>query len=332
MAASPLPTSTDIEVPASAFRALVAPEEMQRLRQPDTVRVVVDLLLIWAQVLLALSIFVIHPAWWTFVLAFVLVAGGQHGLILATHEFAHASLFPQHRRLNDFLGTWLFGGPAGVPLAIFRHRHFRHHRTYSTEDDPKTVYRHDYRGMGLLREIARSLSGVEFVSHLLEARALDRREAAAGRPGPSTLAGLVCLCVCQGTVLLLFAAAGQPWLYFVLWLLPLVTLAELFQKIRATMEHRPLHEHQGAAPGSGFYGDTPGPFVRTVRASGWERLFVCKLNFCFHAEHHLWPQVAYQHLPSLRARLEAAGAFEDPRFGREETYFSTLYKLWRGAR
>ena len=124
----------------------------------------------------------------------------------------------------------------------------------------------------------------------------------------------------------MFVDAGY---YAGLWLLPLVTLTDLLQKFRATMEHRPLHEDQGVAPESGYYGSTPGQLVRSVRASLWERLFLCKLNFGFHAEHHLWPQVSYQYLPALRARLESAGAFSDPRYGREETYFAALYRLWR---
>jgi hypothetical protein len=43
----------------------------------------------------------------------------------------------------------------------------------------------------------------------------------------------------------------------------------------------------------------------------------------------VWPQVSYQYLPVLHARLEAAGAFGDPRFGREDTYCSTIRRLWR---
>lgn len=323
------PPSADIEVPQSSFRNLVSGDELQRLRQPDSLRVGFDLAMIWVQILVAVTVYLWHPTAFTFVVAFALVAGGQHGLMLATHEFSHYSLYPNDRRLNDFLGTWFFGAPAGIPLRIFRHRHFKHHRTYSTADDPKTVYRHDFRGMGLLREILRSLSGVEFVAHALEARSQEAREAAAGRPGPPPAGALPSLAIAQGVIFLGFAWAASPWLYFTLWLLPLLTLSDLFQKIRATMEHRPLHESQGVAPGSGYYGGTPGPFVRTVRASWLERLFVCKLNFGFHVEHHLWPQVSYQHLPSLRPRLELAGAFEDPRFAREDTYFGTLYKLWR---
>ena len=217
-----------------------------------------------------------------------------------------------------------------MPLRIFRHRHFRHHRHYSTEDDPKTFYRHDLRGRGLLVAVLRSLSGWEFISHVTEARSQEARERSAGRPaGPSILRELPPIVVTQTFLFAGFWLVGRPWLYLTLWLLPLVTLTDLLQKFRATMEHRPLHEQQGVAPGSGYYGETRGPFVRTVRASLWERLFVCKLNFGFHAEHHLWPQVSYQDLPSLRERLEEARAFSDPRYGRERSYFSTIYLLWR---
>lgn len=320
---------SDIEVPQSSFRGLVSADEMARLRRPVAWRVWRDLALIWLQLALSIGLYLAHPAWWTFALAFVGVAGGQHGLILATHEFSHFSLFPDRRRLNDFLGRWVFGGPAGIPLDLFRHRHFKHHRTYSSEDDPKRVYRHDVRGWGLAREVVRSLTGVEFVHHALEASRQQAREAEQGRTAPSPLAALPPLVAAQLVLLGLFTALASPWLYFTLWLLPLVTLADWLQKWRALMEHRPPADRRGRSPGSGYFGGTNGPFVRTVRASWWERLLVSKLNFGFHAEHHLWPQVSYQHLPGLRRRLEAAGAFDDPRFGREASYLATLMRLWR---
>jgi fatty acid desaturase len=302
---------------------------MRALSRPAGWRVARDLALIWVQIVAAVALYVLYPAWWSFAGAFVLVAGGQHGLALATHEFAHYSVFPETRRLNDLVGTWLFGAPVGIPLAIFRHRHFQHHRTYSTRDDPKIVYRHSLRGIRLLGETVRGLSGYEFVHHALVARARHARAAAAGAPGPDLRQALPSLLIVQAAVALVFTQVAGAWLYVTLWLLPLVTLSQLFQTFRAIIEHRPLEELMGASPGSGYYGETPGPFVRTVRASWWERLLVCKLNFGFHAEHHVWPQVSYQYLPALHERLEAAGAFGDPRFGREDTYFSAIFKLWR---
>jgi fatty acid desaturase len=308
-----------VEIQPSAFRGLVGPQEMRALCRPARWRVARDLVLIWIQIVAAVALYLVYPAWWTFAGAFVLMAGGQHGLALATHEFAHYSLFPGHRRFNDLLGTWLFGAPAGVPLAIFRHRHFTHHRLYSTADDPKIVYRQTLRGGRLLVEILRSLSGYELLHHVL----------VASPAVPALRDALPSLLLAQAVVAAVFVMVASPWIYVTLWVLPLVTLSQLFQKFRAIMEHRPLEERMGASPGSGYYGDTPGPFVRTVRASWWERLFVCKLNFGFHAEHHLWPQVSYQYLPVLHERLVAAGAFDESRFGNEDTYSSAIYKLWR---
>jgi fatty acid desaturase len=315
----------------SSLRALITGEEMRVFSRPSGWRVARDLMLIWVQIVAGGALFVLHPAWWTFLGAFVLIAGGQHGLAMATHEFAHYLVSPGKRRLNDVLGAWLFGAAVGIPFAIFRHRHFEHHRTFSTDRDPKTVYRHSVRGVRLLLEIGRGLAGWEFIGHARIARARHARDAAAGSHGPSLVGALPPLLAAQSAVALVFTLVASPWLYVTLWLLPLVTLSQLLQTIRAIIEHRPLDEDMGASPGSGYYGGTVGPFVRSVRASWWERLLLCKMNFGFHAEHHLWPQVSYQYLPVLRDRLEQAGAFGDARFAVEDTYGSALRKLWRPA-
>jgi fatty acid desaturase len=313
------------------LRALIRADEMRTLTRPSGWRVTRDLALIWIQIVAASALYVLHPSWWTYAGAFVLMAGGQHGLALATHEFAHYSVWPSKRRLNDLLGTWLFGAPVGIPLAIFRHRHFEHHRAFSTSEDPKTVYRHSVRGAGLFREIARGMTGWEFVHHARGAQAQHVRAAAAGRPGPSIAVALPSLLVAQGTLALVMTVVASPWLYVTLWLLPLVTLTQLFQTLRAIIEHRPLEERMGADPGSRYYGGTARPFVRSVGASWWERLLLCKLNFGFHAEHHLWPQVSYQYLPLLREKLKVSGVFSEYQFDREDTYCSALHKLWRPA-
>ena len=138
-------------MPEKPLGALVTTAEMRAFSRPSGWRVARDLMLIWAQVIAAGAVYVLHPTWWMYALAFVLMAGGQHGLALATHEFAHFLVLPKNRRLNDLLGAWLFGAPVGIPLAVFRHRHFEHHRTFGTEDDPKTTYRHSVRGVHLLQ-------------------------------------------------------------------------------------------------------------------------------------------------------------------------------------
>ena len=55
----------DIDGPPSSYRSLVSPEEMRRLCQPVTWRVVCDLALIWVQVVAAAGLYLAFPGGWT---------------------------------------------------------------------------------------------------------------------------------------------------------------------------------------------------------------------------------------------------------------------------
>ena len=86
----------------------------------------------------------------------------------------------------------------------------------------------------------------------------------------------------------------------------------------------------GQDPTGTYYKATAGPFARSVRASWIERMFLSKVNFCYHNEHHLWPQVSYQYLPRLRRRVMEA---EHARRGapiRQDSYLSMLVQFWAG--
>lgn len=311
--------------PPVTFKGLLTPEEIRHYRYPVLWRAVVDMSLVWVQILAAVGLYVGWPNPLSFVTALVLIAGGQHGLYLVAHEFAHFAVLPRHRRLNDFFGTWFFAAPIGMPLKLFRFRHFTHHRLYSTVDDTKDTYRRDIHGYRLWLEMVKSLTAYDYLRHGF--RVLEHsRQPSNRRQGVLPRGSLLPLVVAQLVLLGAFWTIN-PWLYLGLWILPLVTLTEMFGKIRALMEHQPRDCQSGAAPGSGYFRDTPGPFVRSVKANWFERLFLSKINFGYHAEHHLWPQLSYQYLPRVHRRLLERGAFDDPRLGNEKTYLSTIRHL-----
>lgn len=327
-AAAPAP---DPEALTSSFPRhddLMSAEERRRWRRPVGWKAARDLGLIWLQIAAGIGLYLAlpHPA--TLVVGFVLVAGGQHGLGLATHEFAHRLVLPDRPRLNDWIGEWLFAAPGGLPFKIYRHRHFAHHLLVSTAEDTKQIYRRDYTGGRMVLEVLRALAGIDYLEQVAGAL---RREGAdqAKDKQPERRASLVSLGVVQ---LVIAAALGavDPWLYLLLWLLPLVTLAMLFSKFRSSVEHLPYLAERTHGPESPYFGGTAGPFVRSVRASLAERLCFSKINFCYHAAHHLWPKVSYQALAILDARMAAAGAFDDPRLARGPSYLATLRDFVRG--
>ena len=319
------PTAQRLEPPAD----LLSGAERLAWRRPVRWRVVRDLALIWGQAVAGVGLYVAHPSWWTLALGFVIVGGAQHGLLMAGHEFAHGLVIPDNKKLNDWIGQWLFEAPAGNSLALYRHRHFAHHRLVSTPNDTKTIYRRDYSGLRLLAEVMRSLTGLDYVEQLVTVLRRSRARGPADVGGTSLVRILAPVAISQ-LVIAAILVSISPMAYVVLWALPLATVAVLFSKIRSSVEHLPMHAESGATRDSGYFMGTPAPFVRTVRASAIERLFLCKLNFCYHTEHHLCPSISYQYLPRIHERLVRRRTGSDRWRIVETGYLSQMVDFWNG--
>lgn len=308
---------------------ILSPDEIKLYRRPVAWREFVDFGLVWVQILAGIALFVWHPGILTYIAAALLIAGGQHGLGLVAHEFIHYNAAPGNRRLNDFLGTWFFAAPGGIPFTLFRHRHFLHHRHYSTDQDTKTIYRRDIRGIRLWAEILKKLTMLEYFHHVFAVLQYMKKEEskteAAGGPGLLEIVPPVMI-----TQAIIFAALWpiHPLAYFFLWLAPLLTLQMLFLNFRAITEHQPP-QALGGDPNSPYFLGTRAAFVRTVGSNLFDRLFLCKINFGYHVEHHVWPQVNYQFLPAVHRKLVDRNVFSDPRFGLEDSFTSNILKLTR---
>lgn len=335
-------TTAGQPTPAAPDRAVTfSPAERDAFRTPRVAGMIRDLSLIWLQAVAGIALFVLHPGVGTYLVTLVLVGGAQHGMGMVAHECAHRLLLPRSRRLNDWLGAWLFASPVLLPYGVYRQRHLAHHQLVSTDDDTKTIYRRDIRGWRFLLEAARSLSARDFVHQSIEAVRRGRQRGPGTDPAAfaARLRGdLRRIVVVQG---LLFAALsatvrwrGLPVGYLLLWALPLMTMSFWFSKLRSIVEHQPLAADARPDAASPYFKGTPTPTLRSVRPVLPERLVLSKINFHFHAEHHLWPWVSYQHLPAVSARLWG-GDSGTRTVGRQVAamgggYAATLRRLSRG--
>jgi fatty acid desaturase len=93
------------------------------------------LALAWAVAIGAIALFWVHPAWYTFVLAFLVVSSRQQALLNCEHEAVHRKFLPS-RRWNDLVGTFLCAAPVGSPFGAAGARHLSHHRLLATDEDP----------------------------------------------------------------------------------------------------------------------------------------------------------------------------------------------------
>lgn len=315
--------------------------EREAFRTPRVARLVRDLSLVWLQAVAGGVLFALHPAVWTYVIALVVIGGAQHGLGMVSHECVHGLIWPRSRRLNDWIGAWLFASPVLLPYGVYRQRHMAHHRFLSTDNDTKTLYRRDIRSWRFLLEAARSLSMRDYVGQSVDAVRTGQRLG----PGadPATFAArlrtdLRRILVVQGLLFLGFAFAphwhGIPIWYLFLWLLPLVTTGFWFGKLRSIVEHQPLTVDARPHSGSPYFKGTPTPTLRSVRPTLGERLILSKINFHFHGEHHLWPWVSYQHLPAVSTRLWGPGtgtrAVGDQIVAMDGGYLAVLLRFVRG--
>jgi fatty acid desaturase len=316
-------------LPPIELKGILSAEEIRTYRRPAEWRQVLDFGMVWLQILVGMALFVWAPGIVTYLVAILLIGGGQHGLGLVAHEFIHYNVVPGNRRLNDFLGTWLFAAPGGLPFTLFRYRHFLHHRHYSTDLDTKTIYRRDIRGIKLWAEVLKKLVMFDYFNHVYAVlRYMKRTTKTSASGGPGILEILPPLIVTHGLLFLVMWWGIHPLAYFYLYLAPLLTVQVLFLNFRAIAEHQPPR-YLGGKSGSAYFLGTAGPFVRTVKSNLFERLFLCKINFGYHVEHHLWPQINYQFLPRVHRRLVEHDVFSDPRFGLEPSFIGNTLKLAR---
>lgn len=335
--------STAPSIETTSTKISWTPEEIAALRSPRIGRLVLDLGLIWVHAAGGCAVFILHPAPWTYALSLLLVGAAQHRILLIPHECIHGLLIPGHRRLNDWIGANLFAAAVLLPYRVYRQRHMAHHRLVSTAEDTKFLYRRDLRGWRFLLEVVFSLSMLDYFLQVIRAVRRGQRGTAGGQPAAFRAAlrrDLPAIAIVQGLIFAVFLAfdplwRGIPTYYGLLWIGPLLTTSYWFGKLRSAVEHQPFRGEVDPASDSAYFMGAPAPTLRSVRATRWERLCFSATNFHFHAEHHLWPWISYQHLPAASRRIWGEGAgsriVDGQKVDMARSYASVLARLVRGA-
>jgi fatty acid desaturase len=248
------------------------------------------LALAWVVALGAIAIFWLHPAWYTFALAFLVVSSRQQALLNCEHEAVHGKFLPG-RRVNDVVGTFLCAAPVGSPFGAAKARHLAHHRLLGTEEDPdKDLHSGEGKSsrQGLVKYFVSGLLGGYAGMVLMGPRA--PQAAAAARTARRDLLSLV---VVQAALALGLTLLTAWWVYPLLWLAPLASVTALCHLVRSFVEHAitdaEVPEH--------------GNRLITIRSFFVERALLSPYFMNYHAEHHLLPSVPAPRLKDLQERL-----------------------------
>src|SRR5262249_40107067 len=144
----------------------------------------------------------------------------------------HRLLF-RNKRVNDFVGRWFLGFPDFTPIDSYRRGHFAHHRDEFGPDEPDIPL---YRGYPitqasmrrkLIRD-PRGSTGWKLFKGLLRA---PWSKDPAIRFQARAIVAIQLLFIAIGIAL------GHPWVYFILWLAPFLTVWRVINRLRAIAEH-----------------------------------------------------------------------------------------------
>ena len=206
------------------------------------------------------------------------------------HEAAHRLLFT-NKRVNDFVGEWIFGWlPFGDATNTYRLVHTQHHRDEFGPKEPDFALYANYpiAKDSMRRKISRDAFGISGYKNL--------KPAAIGlfRPGYRWRASKVWLG--QLAVFGVFFAFGHPWLFLFLWFGPWMTFWRVANRLRALAEHAGMtrskdrrltthHIHQSMPP----------------------QLLFTPFNIGYHLAHHVDSGIPMWNLPHLQRALEEDG-------------------------
>jgi hypothetical protein len=139
--------------------------------------------------------------------------------------------------MNEWAGTWLFGGLPNVPYQAYRKGHLEHHRTAGTEHDPDLAFVQGYPATraSLARKFLRDVSGINGVKNLIyQVQTFDRRATAP-------------FLVAHGLLFGTLWALGVPQVY-ACWWIGMVFFFPLFVRLRVMSEHGTVPNHVSRDP------------------------------------------------------------------------------------
>jgi len=304
------PDASDAVPPVSLITASGRPTPAfrEQLRRIPNARNAFAVAAVYAQTIAIVVLAVHFDNWLVWIAAFILMGRALAQFTALMHEAAHRLLF-RDRKVNDFVGRWLLGFPAFRSIDAYRRGHMAHHRDEYTPDDadlagivvapatedvPRRLLVTGVTGRAAHRFFLRSLLGT--------VRSDNKQLRSRGRA----------VVVTQLLLIAIGVALHHPWVYFVLWLGPYLTIWRVINRLRAIAEH-----------GGTERADDGTLLTPMVVQSLPARFFIVPFHLGWHHAHHADPGVPMAQLPRLHSELKRAG------FVAEALEFSTYASLWR---
>ena len=289
------------------------PEFREELRRIPNVRNAFAVILLYVQTIAIVCIAVWADNWFVWIAAFVLMGRAHAQFAALMHEAAHRLLF-RNRKMNDFVGRWLLGFPSFTPIDAYRRGHMAHHREEFGPDEPDIAL---YRGYpiseaSMRRKLVRDATGRTGWKLFMGLLGAVRSDNPSIRFQARAIVGTQLVLIAVGIAL------HHPWVYFILWLAPYLTVWRVINRLRSIAEHGGMQQSKDRRL-----------TTHTVKQSPASRFILVPFHIGWHLAHHVDAGVPMAHLPRLHTELRRAGYVTD---GLEYRNYMALWrKLASGA-
>jgi len=285
--------------PVGAFR--------DELRRIPNVRNAGAVIAVYAQTVGIIIAAVHFDNWFVWIAAFLLMGRAHAQIAALMHEAAHRLLF-RNRYVNDFVGRWFLGFPAFTPIDSYRRAHMAHHRDEFGPDEPDIPLHRGYpitkasMRRKLIRD-ARGSTGWKLFKGLL--RAPWSKDPAIRFQARSIIA-------MQLLFIAIGVALGHPFVYFILWLAPFLTVWRVINRLRAIAEHGGMQRSKDRRL-----------TTHSVKQHPIARFMLVPHHIGWHLAHHVDSGVPMANLPKLHRELRRGGYVTD------DIEYRSYPALWR---
>ena len=248
----------------------------------------------------------LYPRWWVYGLGVLLAIRNFNSAAQLVHESDHGTLF-SHPPLNRFFGN-VCAYLLGYTRSGHRQAHMDHHLYLNTDRDPDLIFSQPSApGREIVRGLVQDLFFLSALKRFLQYFQSDRKTYSVSPWRTLTpayfgrlAAAFMPVAVTQLALLALYTVTAGPLAYFLLHILPIMTLYPVQIRIRSIAEH-------GFEAGYHPDGARETWVTRTSRLNPLEKWIIAPFGQYLHYEHHVFPSIPNYNLPQVHRLLLAAG-------------------------
>ncbi len=279
---------------------MLTKDELKQLSQTSALQTSLSLFLDWLGIAALFALLIYFPNPLTYIFCFILLGRQQLALAIMMHDGAHGRLY-KNPKVNDYIGQLFTASAVFFSQDSYRKFHLKHHQSPLVADDPdiSLIGGYPIPAKSFRRKLMRDLFGVSYFKFIGYFFYKPRKKVSTPKPTPGASSKRLPLWYQVFTVLLINGSMlgilwglGHASLYFIFWILPMMSILQFLLRIRGIAEH------------AGYEANANQMLCSRTITNPLQTFFFAPHQVNYHMEHHQYPSVPYFRLPEVHRLMK----------------------------